>query len=188
MKLTIFHTNDIHSHLNEYARIMTYMAEHRPELQHPSLYLDIGDHVDLSTPVTEATMGKKNVELLNEAHCDIATIGNNEGMTISHEALNNLYNDAQFKVICANVLDEDGHLPRHIATSYIKEIEDVRFLFVAATAPFTPFYRALDWIVTDPLEAIKDEIEQRKGQYDVLIVMSHVGVFLMKNYVKKSQR
>ena len=60
--------------------------------------------------------------------------------------------------------------------------------FVAATAPFTPFYRALDWIVTDPLEAIKDEIEQRKGQYDVLIVMSHVGVFLMKNYVKKSQR
>lgn len=48
-------------------------------------------------------------------------------MTISHEALNNLYNDAQFKVICANVLDEDGHLPRHIATSYIKEIEDVRF-------------------------------------------------------------
>ena len=65
-------------------------------------------------------------------------------MTISHEALNNLYNDAQFKVICANVLDEDGHLPRHIATSYIKEIEDVRFLFVAATAPFTPFYRALD--------------------------------------------
>ena len=60
-------------------------------------------------------------------------------------------------------------------------------LFVAATAPFTPFYRALDWIVTDPLEAIKDEIEQRKGQYDVLIVMSHVGVFLMKNYVKKSR-
>ena len=41
--------------------------------------------------------------------------------------------------------------------------------------------------MTDPLEAIKDEIEQRKGQYDVLIVMSHVGVFLMKNYVKKSQ-
>lgn len=57
-------------------------------------------------------------------------------MTISHEALNNLYNDAQFKVICANVLDEDGHLPRHIATSYIKEIEDVRFLFVATDGTF----------------------------------------------------
>jgi len=177
VKLTIYHSNDIHSHLNEYARITSYMAEHRPKLQHPSLYLDIGDHVDLSAPVTEATLGKKNVELLNAAHCDIATIGNNEGMTISHEALNNLYNEAKFEVICTNVIDEEGHLPHNIATSTIREIEGVRFLFVAATAPFTPFYRALDWIVTDPLEAMKDEIAQRHGQYDVLIVMSHVGVF-----------
>ena len=108
-------------------------------------------------------------------------------MTISHEALNTLYDDAHFKVICTNVLDEHGQLPNHIATSYIQNIEGTRILFVAATAPFTPFYRALDWIVTDPLEAIKDEIQSRQGQYDVLIVMSHVGVFLMNNYVKKYQ-
>ena len=50
MKLTIYHTNDIHSHLHEYARIDAYMKEHRPQLTHPSLYLDIGDHVDLSLP------------------------------------------------------------------------------------------------------------------------------------------
>lgn len=177
MELTIYHTNDIHSNLNEYARIQDYMASHRPQLQHPSLYLDIGDHVDLSAPVTEATIGKKNIELLNKAHCDIATIGNNEGMTISHEALQNLYTEANFKVICANVFDEKGQLPNHITSSYIKEIEESRILFVAATAPFTPFYRALDWVVTDPLAAIKDEIEAHEGQFDVLIVMSHVGVF-----------
>lgn len=177
MELTIYHTNDIHSHLNEYARIQSYMASHRPQLQHPSLYLDIGDHVDLSAPVTEATIGKKNIELLNQAHCDIATIGNNEGMTISHEALQNLYTDANFKVICANVFDEKGYLPNHITSSYVKEIEGSRILFVAATAPFTPFYRALDWVVTDPLAVIKDEIEAHKGQFDILIVMSHVGVF-----------
>ena len=58
MKLTIFHTNDIHSHLNEYARITSYMAEHRPNFNIP-LYLDIGDHVDLSAPVTQATIGRR---------------------------------------------------------------------------------------------------------------------------------
>lgn len=177
MELTIYHTNDIHSHLNEYARIQAYMAKHRPQLEHPSLYIDIGDHVDLSAPVTEATVGQKNIELLNEAHCDIATIGNNEGMTISHDALQNLYNDADFKVICTNVIDEEGHLPHHITSSYIKEIKGTRILFVAATAPFTPFYRALDWIVTDPLAAIKDEINAHQGEYDLLMVMSHVGIF-----------
>ena len=61
MKLTIYHTNDIHSHLHEYARISEYLAQERPKLNHPSLYLDIGDHVDLSAPVTEATMGIKNI-------------------------------------------------------------------------------------------------------------------------------
>jgi 2',3'-cyclic-nucleotide 2'-phosphodiesterase (5'-nucleotidase family) len=177
MQLTIYHTNDIHSHLHEYSRISAYLAEVRPQLTHPSLYLDIGDHVDLSAPVTEATMGIRNVDLLNDAHCDIATIGNNEGMTISHEALNNLYNDANFAVTCANVFDKEGNLPHNISSSYIKTIDGVRILFVAATAPFTPFYRALDWVVTNPLEAIKDEIHANEGQYDVLIIMSHVGVF-----------
>ncbi|MBF7017561.1 bifunctional metallophosphatase/5'-nucleotidase [Staphylococcus durrellii] len=177
MRLTIYHTNDIHSHLHEYSRIAAYLAKVRPQLTHPSLYLDIGDHVDLSAPVTEATMGAKNVDLLNEAHCDIVTIGNNEGMTISHEALNKLYNNAAFEVTCANVFDEHGNLPHNISSSHIKSINGVRILFVAATAPFTPFYRALDWVVTNPLEAIKDEVSANEGQYDVLIIMSHVGVF-----------
>lgn len=177
MKLTIYHTNDIHSHLHEYARITEYMTQNRPKLMHHSLYLDIGDHVDLSAPVTEATMGIKNVELLNAAHCDIATIGNNEGMTISHDALNTLYANATFDVTCANVFDEQGQLPRNMSSSFIKVIDGVRILFIAATAPFTPFYRALDWIVTNPLEAIKDEMKANEGAYDLLVIMSHVGVF-----------
>ncbi|MBF0812756.1 bifunctional metallophosphatase/5'-nucleotidase [Staphylococcus xylosus] len=177
MKLTIYHTNDIHSHLHEYARITKYLTQKRSKLKHHSLYLDIGDHVDLSAPVTEATMGIKNVELLNMAHCDIATIGNNEGMTISHDALNTLYDNATFDVTCANVFDEHGHLPRNMSSSFIKVIDGVRILFIAATAPFTPFYRALDWIVTNPLEAIKDEIKANEGAYDLLVIMSHVGVF-----------
>src|SRR5699024_6616821 len=178
VKLTIYHTNDIHSHLHEYARISEYLAQERPKLNHPSLYLDIGDHVELSAPVTEATMGIKNVELLNQAHCDIATIGNNEGMTISHDALKTLYENEEFYVTCANVIDEQGELPRNITSSIIKESEGVRILLVAATAPFTPFYRALDWVVTDPLEAIKAEISANEDDYDLLICMSYVGVFL----------
>lgn len=177
MRITIYHTNDIHSHLHEFQRITAYMNQERSRLPHPSLYIDIGDHVDLSLPVTEGTMGKRNVELLNQAHCDIATIGNNEGMTISHEALQTLYSEATFDVTCANVFDDQGALPNHCVSSVIKTIKGVRLLFVAATAPFTPFYRALDWIVTDPYEAIKDEIEKHRHAYDVLIVMSHVGIF-----------
>ncbi|EOR47539.1 5'-nucleotidase family protein [Staphylococcus aureus subsp. aureus 112808A] len=98
-------------------------------------------------------------------------------MTISHEALNHLYDEAKFIVTCSNVIDESGHLPNNIVSSYIKDIDGVKILFVAATAPFTPFYRALDWIVTDPLDSIKEEIELQRGKFDVLIVLSHCGIF-----------
>ena len=81
-------------------------------------------------PCDRSNIREKNVALLNEAQCDIATIGNNEGMTISHEALNTLYDDAHFKVICTNVLDEQGQLPNHIATSYIQNIEGTRILLL----------------------------------------------------------
>ena len=64
----------------------------------------------------------------------------------------------------------------------LKKLKVVVYYFVAATAPFT---FTEHWIaVTDPLAAIKDEIEAHKGQFDILIVMSHVGVS-MRNYAKK---
>jgi 2',3'-cyclic-nucleotide 2'-phosphodiesterase (5'-nucleotidase family) len=34
----------------------------------------------------------------------------------------------------------------------------------------------LDWIVTDPLDSIKEEIELQRGKFDVLIVLSHCGI------------
>ena len=178
MKLKIYHTNDIHSHLHHYVRISRYLQHVRPTLTHPSLYVDLGDHVDLSAPITEGTMGKRNITLMNEAGVDVATIGNNEGMTISHEALNALYDDATFTVTCSNLFDlETGVLPNRFVQSHIRHIDGVRCLFIGVTAPFTPFYSALNWRVTDPFEAIQHEIEANNGQYDVLIILSHVGIF-----------
>ncbi len=43
--------------------------------------------MDRSNIYTEATLGKGNVELLNEAQYDVVTIGNNEGITLSFEDL-----------------------------------------------------------------------------------------------------
>ena len=58
---------------------------------------DIGDHVDRSHPFTEGTKGQGNIRLLNEAGYDAVTIGNNEGITMSKEALSSLYDGCQFR-------------------------------------------------------------------------------------------
>lgn len=177
MKLTIFHTNDIHSHLNTYAKISQYIKDERSKLQHDSLYIDIGDHIDLFHPLTEASQGTENVKILNDSNVDVVTLGNNEGMTISHDSLNHLYDDAQFDVTCCNLFDLNSNLPNHLTSHVLKNVNGIKVCLIGLTAPFNHIYETLDWKVTSPLLALKNEISQVKDDYDVLIVMSHVGIF-----------
>ena len=106
----IFHTNDIHSNLNNFLQIKEFMKSKREEYPNTSVFVDLGDHVDRSHPYTEATLGQGNIELMNEARIDIATIGNNEGITLTHDDLNQLYDAAQFKVTCCNIPVSYTHL------------------------------------------------------------------------------
>lgn len=176
MEIKLFHSNDIHSYLSNYDKISRYIKDQRSEYK-AMLYVDIGDHVDRSHPYTEATLGKGNVDILNESTVDVVTIGNNEGITLNFDDFNALYNHAQFEVTCCNLFDEQNQLPNNIKKSVIKEIEGIRFGFVGATAEFTPFYKSLGWQVTEPIEAIRNEVINIQSQVDVIVILSHLGKF-----------
>lgn len=139
-------------------------------------YVDIGDHVDRSHPYTEATLGKGNIELLNDATCDVATLGNNEGITLTQDQLKYLYDDADFDVICAN-LREVGSKEPYFKPYTIKETNGIKIGFIAATVEFTPFYLALDWEVADAFEWIEKYLRELKPQVDVIVMMSHLGMY-----------
>ena len=73
-KIHIFHTNDLHSHFEYWLRMQNFIKEQRQLLAsrgEVSFLFDIGDHMDRSNIYTEATLGKGNVELLNEAQLAI---------------------------------------------------------------------------------------------------------------------
>ncbi len=87
MEVKIYHTNDIHSALHNYMKFTSFIKNKRRQFRDNMFYVDIGDHVDRSHPYTEATLGKGNIELLNNATCDVATLGNNEGITLTKISL-----------------------------------------------------------------------------------------------------
>ncbi|MFK4997321.1 metallophosphoesterase [Bacillus sp. N9] len=102
----IYHTNDLHSHFENWPRIYDFIKERKAfhEAKGEEVFLfDIGDFADRWHPFTEGTMGKGNVALLNELDYTAVTIGNNEGITLSFEQLNDLYEQANFDVIVANL-------------------------------------------------------------------------------------
>ncbi|MFC0299011.1 bifunctional metallophosphatase/5'-nucleotidase [Geobacillus jurassicus] len=182
MKQTIYiyHTNDVHSHFEHWPQIARFLSERRQEHRarnEAMLLFDVGDFLDRVHPITEATRGKANVELLNRLGYDAVTIGNNEGITLDHDELDTLYERARFPVVVANLFRRDGARP-HWALPYvvIPATETFRVGVVGATAPFVKFYELLGWKVAPPFDMLAAAVEEVKRQADCVVVLSHLGV------------
>ena len=176
-KIYIYHTNDIHSHFQFWPRIRDFVTKEKNQFSGQTFLFDVGDFVDRFHPYTEATAGKGNVHLLNEAQYDAVTIGNNEGITLSHEELNALYEDAEFPCVIANLFTEDGTRPEWAVPYQIFETaKGTKLGVIGVTIPYTNFYEPLYWTVTDPLEALHHWVRLVKEQADIVIVLSHLGL------------
>ncbi|RKD68845.1 2',3'-cyclic-nucleotide 2'-phosphodiesterase (5'-nucleotidase family) [Sinobaca qinghaiensis] len=178
--ITIYHTNDLHSDLTQWTSAVSYLKAQRrfhDKKKETSLFFDIGDHTDRSHVVTEATRGKGNVELLNEAEISHVTIGNNEGITFSRQELGNLYEKANFKVLLANLFDEQGKRPEWVLPyDVIETKEGIRLGLIGITIPFYPFYNELGWDIQDPLMLLPGILEEVKAQSDIIVLLSHMGL------------
>ncbi|MDC3412348.1 bifunctional metallophosphatase/5'-nucleotidase [Aquibacillus sp. 3ASR75-11] len=176
-----YYTNDLHSHFENWSKIVGHLKEKKVqhERKNESCWLiDNGDHLDRSNPITEAMLGKANVELLNDAHYDVVTIGNNEGITLGHSDLYHLYDDATFNVLCANLqnrrsMDQPSWLGQ---TYYVTSKHGLKIGFVGVTAPFFRLYKILGWDVFAPFDVLDEMIPKMKKEVDVIVLLSHLGL------------
>ncbi|GIN88070.1 putative metallophosphoesterase YunD [Heyndrickxia sporothermodurans] len=176
----IYHTNDIHSHFENWPRIRDFLMskkkEHKEKDEAVFLF-DIGDHVDRWHPYSEGTVGKGNVHLLNEVGYTAATIGNNEGITLAHDDLENLYTEAEFDVIVANLYGQKNMRPNWVTPYKIYQLKNgVKIGVTAVTANFKHLYKLLEWNLEEPFQELNQQIEQMKNKVDILILLSHLGI------------
>lgn len=178
--LHIYYTSDLHSHFENWPKIVYFLKEkihQHQRKQEPYLILDNGDHLDRVQPISEASKGLGNVTLLNEAKYDVVTFGNNEGITLDRDELYHLYDDAKFSVVCANVVSQDGDNPAWLKRYVIKDVTpDFKVGIIGLTAPFNHFYHPMGWDALDPLKQLKLTLTELTPQVDSIIVLSHLGV------------
>jgi 5'-nucleotidase len=179
-KIHLLHTNDIHSNFHQWANIVNILKQKRSQFEkngEEALTFDIGDFVDRSHHIAEATLGKGNVSLLNDAGYDAVTIGNNEGITLTKDALYSLYDEANFSVLLGNVETKDGEpLPNTSSYKLFKTKQNTTIAVIGLTAPFSLFYELLGMKVNDPLLALYELVPKVKEHADVVILLSHLGL------------
>lgn len=177
-KLHILHTNDIHSHFQQIPYITGGIRKLKKELQDRGesvIAVDLGDHADRMSPITEGTWGQANVKVMNATGYQYASIGNNEGLTFPKQKLLSLYEKANFQVLCANVLDiETNAIPPFMKPYVIQQIGALRVCWISVTVAF-PVYDLLGWKVLDPISTVQRIVSEVREQADLVVLLSHTG-------------
>lgn len=180
-KITFLHTNDLHSHLENWPKIRRYLDQRRKEIEAKGdtvITVDLGDFIDRWHPLTEATDGQANIQLMNQVHYDAATIGNNEGVGNSKAVLNGLYEHADFDVLLANLYDKKTLQAPEWAQPYkiIETKDGTKVGLIALTAPFPLTYSPNGWDIRSPFDILPQLVNQLRDRVDVLVLMSHLGI------------
>lgn len=171
MQLKIYHTNDIHSHLENWPKIERFLQE-KKATDDKALFFDIGDFIDRVHPLTEATAGQANTSLLNHIPYDAVTIGNNEGTTLSKEQLQHLYDDYTGDVLCANIQNTMSPFKDFV----IYERDNEKIAVIALTVIFSQFYDLLDWETEEPIAALERVLASLPEDVSTIILLSHLGL------------
>lgn len=172
MRLNILHSNDIHSNFENFAKIVTKMKELKDE---NTLILDAGDFADFKRIELQGTDGMAAMELLEYAEYDALTVGNNETFQ-GIDILKHMAQNTKVPLLSCNIRELDNKPIHNIKRSIILNKNNLRILVLGASPDLGPFNELLGFALKDHIEAIQHEIDRNQSNYDVCILVSHLGM------------
>jgi len=177
-KTVILHTNDVHGAIEGYAYIAQLKADYEAKGAEVIL-VDAGDYSQGKTYVS-VTKGADAVTMMNAAGYDVVTLGNHE-FDYGYAQLKENMSKAKFKVVCADVFNEDG-TPIFDASYTYTTKTGVKVGFFGMETPETQtkanpaLIKGLTFATDDAFtKAAADQVAALKDA-DVVICLAHLGI------------
>ena len=177
-KTVILHTNDVHGAVEGYAYIAQLKADYEAKGAEVIL-VDAGDFSQGTTYVS-VTKGADAVTMMNAAGYDVVTLGNHE-FDYGYAQLKENMSKAKFKVVCADVFNENG-TPIFDANYTYTTKSGVKVGFFGMETPETQtkanpaLIKGLTFATGDAFtKATADQVAALKDA-DVVICLAHLGV------------
>ena len=177
-KTVILHTNDVHGAIEGYAYITALKADYEAKGAEVIL-VDAGDYSQGTTYVS-STKGADAVTMMNAAGYDVVTLGNHE-FDYGYAQLKKNMSKAKFKVVCADVFNEDG-TPIFDANYTYTTKSGVKVGFFGMETPETQtkanpaLIKGLTFATSDAFtKAAANQVAALKDA-DVVICLAHLGV------------
>ncbi|EXJ23749.1 5'-nucleotidase [Alkalibacterium sp. AK22] len=173
--LTIFHTNDIHSSIDNFGKLSYFLTEQRAALEN-TLYLDAGD-IFSGNPVVDLRQGEPLINLLNAVEVDSMVIGNHE-FDYGQEAFEARRNESNFNWISANTRVVDSSIVIEQPDAYdIFEFGDktVGVLGLTQSPPATNPAGIVGLEFGSYVDTAL-EYEYLRDEVDIFIALTHIGL------------
>jgi len=137
------------------------------------LLLDAGNTLFGNQPLAQQTQGQVIVEAMNLLGYDAMALGS-EDFWLGLDVLRQRMEEAEFPILSANaVISGTDQL---FATPYvIKEIKDHKVGIIGLTNQEAANTSGRAIIVLDPLETLKNLMDEVSKEADIIIVLSHLG-------------
>ena len=177
-KITIWHTNDVHSQFEDFSAIVRYIRKHINFEK--DFLLDAGDFCDQKSVMINGTHGVGGIELLKSAGYDAMAIGNNEffaGMEYLEEMTNQ-----NFPLLSANLFRLNKEPISSVLPFITLTRSGVRVLIIGISPYWgespesTAFTDMCGMKLLEPTPLVQKILEQEKGNYDISILLSHGGI------------
>lgn len=179
VKLTILHTNDIHGHVDQLARIASLVKQIRSAVEAVGgfcLYMDAGDSEDTVLLESSLTKGSAMAAILRGAGCEYAALGNAIPIRYGHQAVANLAKHFGQPLLCANMKDENGRLVEGLVPFAIHEFDSLKIGIIGLTAPMDAYTTFFKLKMEEPVEVLPELIANTRSQgARTILLLSHLG-------------
>jgi len=180
--LTILHTNDLHARLlpdeqgrGGFAALAAAIRRERTGCA-ACLLLNAGDLVQ-GTPVSTLFHGLPVYEIANLFGFDAATLGNHE-FDYGWEQVARFVHTAQYPVVTANVVDQEGHLLA-VAPYVVLKTNGIRVGVIGEVLGDLIQYSTPDklgpWHTLPVVETARKYADELRGRTDLIVVLGHIN-------------
>ncbi|MFP4497768.1 MAG: metallophosphoesterase, partial [Vulcanimicrobiota bacterium] len=170
MKLTIYHTNDMHNN----SAALEYLKKVNKDKF--TLFLDSGDALKGSS--TLFYLNEPILKTMNELKFDAMAMGNRE-LNYLRWVLKNRANQAEFPIITSNVVDDRMQTNNCFSPFKIIQLENLKIGIMGVTPvqypPGSFWHKIFGLRFFEPVEACKKVLNEISRKVDLTILLSHAG-------------
>ncbi|NIM96203.1 MAG: hypothetical protein GTO18_21100 [Anaerolineales bacterium] len=181
LKITIFHTNDMHARMEAISRLSSFARRLRHEVEQEDRIVflwDAGDAADRRERICSITKGAAFSPILNAMGYTLQTMGNAISLPYGPQAMAEVALRADFPILAANLRDGDGPLPDGIQERVLIQLsEDLTMGIFGLTAPWGGIYEIFGFHMPDFLDVARSLVGEMRSQGAALIILlSHLGL------------